>query len=463
MTALSRATLAASLLMTAAGAAEAQTSLTIYNDGRVLVRRVLPLALAKGVSTQRLQLNGVEPGSLVALDDGVSIARATYDQGLAPELILRRLVGQQVTLERPRLGGGYEATALTVLGADPLRFRWPDGTISFGAPPGQLRFPASAVPEAEGLAVTFESAQARTQAALGWFTGGAQWQAAYTVILGGKTARVTGQAQVTLGTLDVEDAEVQLLAGSVNRAVPAPSPKNVMMARAQEMAADAAGYAGEQRAGEFHLYTIPGRTTLRAGTTSTIGLFAPATAPVEKRLTVPASLPMHGYVPQMPDEQPIPVSVQYVLTRVPKTAFGDLPLPAGIARVFEADAQGRLQLVGEANTGHTAAGQELRLEAGEAFDFTAKRTQVSYATRQEPVPGVRGASRTVATMEYRVVLSNATGAPQVLDVLEERAGEWSVTASSVPAEKLSSTRTRFKVTVPARGDATLTYTLRATW
>jgi hypothetical protein len=50
-----------------------------------------------------------------------------------------------------------------------------------------------------------------------------------------------------------------------------------------------------------------------------------------------------------------------------------------------------------------------------------------------------------------------------VDVLEERGGEWSVVSSSVPAEKLSSTRSRFRVPVPAGGEAVLTYRLRVVW
>jgi hypothetical protein len=50
-----------------------------------------------------------------------------------------------------------------------------------------------------------------------------------------------------------------------------------------------------------------------------------------------------------------------------------------------------------------------------------------------------------------------------VEVWEERAGEWSVVQSSIPAEKLSSTRTRFRVRVPARGEVVLTYRIRAVW
>jgi hypothetical protein len=85
---------------------------------------------------------------------------------------------------------------------------------------------------------------------------------------------------------------------------------------------------------------------------------------------------------------------------------------------------------------------------------------MEYATQPEKVKGV---TRTIATMAYRVTLANATDSVATVDVREERGGEWTVLASSVPAEKLSAQVTRFRVTVPARGRAELTYQLRAVW
>ena len=43
---------------------DAQTSLTIYNYGRVLVRRTIALALPKGSSAQRVSLGALDPASL---------------------------------------------------------------------------------------------------------------------------------------------------------------------------------------------------------------------------------------------------------------------------------------------------------------------------------------------------------------------------------------------------------------
>jgi len=50
-----------------------------------------------------------------------------------------------------------------------------------------------------------------------------------------------------------------------------------------------------------------------------------------------------------------------------------------------------------------------------------------------------------------------------VDVQEERAGEWTVVQSSVPADKVSSTITRFRVQVPARGETVVTYRVRVVW
>jgi hypothetical protein len=131
-------------------------------------------------------------------------------------------------------------------------------------------------------------------------------------------------------------------------------------------------------------------------------------------------------------------------------------VPAGTWRLYDADAAGRLQLIGEAHGGHTAAGQDVRLSAGNAFDLTAERVQTDYVTTREN-------NRTIATAAYRVTLSNAKDSAATVEVIESRRGEWSLVESSIPAEKLSSTETRFRMRVPAKGQSTLTYRVRVVW
>jgi len=177
---------------------------------------------------------------------------------------------------------------------------------------------------------------------------------------------------------------------------------------------------------------------------------------------VPGVLPWRGFLGQTPAEpNRVPVQVWYTLKRGRGTPFGDRPLPGGTVQLYQADSAGRLQLVGEARSDHTAPGRDLRVQSGDAFDITADRVQTDY--NQEPIPPAKRGlpARQRITASYRVTISNAKSEAVTVDVREARFGVWHVTDSSVAAEKLSATEVRFRVAVPARGDATLTYTVQA--
>jgi hypothetical protein len=284
------------------------------------------------------------------------------------------------------------------------------------------------------------------------------------MVLGREDARVTGMAVLPSESLRAENAEVFLLAGSVGRAEQPGAPPQPLNRRKQAFeAADVMlqEVTTEQRVGEFHLYSLPGRSTLQPGQTTSVALFDPVRAKYERSYVVHGDVPYWGFLPQQGEELQPPVEVTYTVKRARKSDFGDRPLPAGVARLYQPDSSGVLQLIGEASLNHTPAGSDLRLKAGKAFDLTAKRVQTSYVTRRDSTKA-RGV-HTVATADYRVTLKNAGDSAVTIDVEEERAGEWSVLASSVPAEKVSSTITRFRVRVPERGEAVLTYRLRVIW
>lgn len=444
----------AGLLAMLAVPLQAQTGLTIYNSGRVLVRRTLPVAVPQGASTHVLGLGPIEPGSLFPLDADVALAGAAFDAAVDEASTMRRAVGRKLVFETGvRTNNAVETIEAEVLAVDPERFRLPGGEIVFQRP-GRPRYPADLVYLAPTATVAVQSAARKSGLALGWFTGGATWAAQYQLVLEKGTARVAGQAVILNGALSADDAELQVLAGDVGRA---PAAKAMPMMAAREMAMDVAGApAAEEEIGEAHLYTIPGRYTLRPGVTTTAALFPPATAAWERIYTVTGMVPWMGPLQQYGDEMKQPVEVHYLVKRPRPGEFGDRPLPGGTWRIFEADAGGRLQMIGESSARHTPAGQELRLAAGSAFDLTATRVQTEYATTRE-------ARRTIATAAYSVTLTNAKDSAVAIDVLEERQGEWSILSSSVPGEKLSSTRTRFRMRVPAKGEAVLTYRVRVVW
>ncbi len=197
-----------------------QTSLTIYNDGRVLVRRELPAKLPKGSSTQRLGLGALDPASVFSLDPDVTLLRLSYDGATDEASVLRRSVGKRVVFRIPE---STDTVSALVVGVDPLRLRMPDGRVTF-SPPGAALYPPDVAVADPTLTLDLESARAKEALGLGYFTGGAAWQASYQAVLGAKDARVTGMAVLESQALRSDSARVQLLAGSVGQAQPAAPP-----------------------------------------------------------------------------------------------------------------------------------------------------------------------------------------------------------------------------------------------
>jgi hypothetical protein len=443
-----------------------QTSLSIYSDGRVVVRRTLPQALQKGRSSIALKLEGLDPATLFSPDTSVTLFSALLRPPTDREAALQRAVGQTLSFVRPRAGGGADTMRATVVRTDPPQYRLPDGRVLLGDP-GEPLFPADLVRTAPEVALVLDAARDRPRTELAYVTEGTTWEALYQVVVGGAgSGSVTGAATLRSQSLRADSAEVQIVAGTIRRARPAAKADQLSYGRRPAMAMAEVVATGvgtsEEAVGETHVYQLPGKQSLEPGVPLTVALFPRSTTPYTQEFVVPGALPWRGFVGQTPGEDNrVPVQVWYTLKRGRGTPFGDRPLPGGTVQLYQADSAGRLQLVGEASSVHTAPGRDLRVQSGDAFDITAERVQTDYAQEQLAPPKRGMAPRQRITASYKATISNAKPAPVTVDVREARFGVWRVIESSVAPEKLSATEVRFRIPVPANGEATLTYTVQA--
>ncbi|HYT04284.1 MAG TPA: hypothetical protein VEM13_05315 [Gemmatimonadales bacterium] len=441
-----------------------QTSLSIYSDGRVVVRRTLPQTLEKGRNTLALKVDGqLDPATLFSPDSGVALVSAVVrpptDRGAA----LERAVGQTLAFVRPRPDGRSDTVRATVVRTSPPQYRLADGRFLLSEP-GEPLFPADVVRSAPDVAVVIEASRARSRTDLAYVTQGVTWEAIYQVLLTGVRCQVSGAATITSQSLRVDSAEVQLVAGAINRAAPGPRPEFAVAGLMRQAAAEAppAPAASEEAVGETHVYLLPTRIALEPGTPIATALFPRASVAYTQELIVAGALPWRGFLGASPGEpNRVPVQVWYTLKRSRGTPFGDRPLPGGTVELYQGDSAGRVQLVGEARSDHTAPGRDLRVQSGNAFDVTAERVQTDYSQEQIPPPKRGMAARQRVTASFKVTITNAKPEAVTVDVREARYGVWRIVESSVPAEKLSATEVRFRVSVPANGDATLTYTVQA--
>jgi hypothetical protein len=133
-----------------------------------------------------------------------------------------------------------------------------------------------------------------------------------------------------------------------------------------------------------------------------------------------------------------------------------LPLPAGRLRVFLGKSGGREDFLGEAELGHTAAGNQVRAALGEAFDLSLERTREDFTL---------DASSRQMSERFALVARNAKAEAVSVRVIETlpRWSDWDITEASLGWTRLDAQRIAFDVPVPAQGEATVRYTVRYRW
>jgi hypothetical protein len=443
------------------GVLRGQTSLSIYSDGRVVVRRTLPQELKKGRNAVTVQFDGLDPATLFSPDTAVTVAGATVRYPSSANDALGRAIGQTISFVSEGVGR-RDTVKATVIRVDPPQYRLADGRLLL-APPGQPLFPSELVRTTPEATLALDATRNRTNTQLAYVAQGVTWEATYQAIIGGGQASIGGAATVTSQSLRSDSADIQLVAGTINRTREVPAAQQEALGGVMAMRAQAAKESApsEQAVGETHVYSLPSRLALEPGVPVTTALFPRTSTAVTQEFVVPGVLPWRGWFGQQQgDQNPVPVQVWYTFKRAKGSPFGDRPLPGGTMQLYQADSSARLQLIGEATIGHTPAAKDVRVQSGDAFDVTAERVQTDY-NQESLAPLRRGLPpRQRITASYRVTVTSAKTDTVTVDVRESHFGSWTVTESSVPAEKLSSTETRFRMRVPAGGQAVLTYTLQ---
>jgi len=439
-----------------AGPLAAQTSLSIYRDGRVVVRQSLPQALQRGRNALTLKLEGLDPATLFSPDTSVTVLSATARYPSSKGEALANAVGQTLSFVRAK----GDTIRATVVRADPPQYRLSDGRLLLESP-GEPLFPTELVRTSPEAVVVLDASRPRQRTDLAYVTSGVTWEALYQVILTGARCQVSGTATLTSQGLRADSADVQLVAGAIARARAPKAFEGVeALSRGRVAMLDGVSATSEEAVGETHVYQLPGRISIEPGVPVATALFSRSSTAVTQDLIVPGVLPWRGWIGQSPEPNRLPVQVWYTLKRARNTPFGDRPLPAGTVQLYQADSSGRVQLIGEAANDHTAPGRDLRLQSGDAFDVTAERVQTDFT--QEAIPPARRGlpGRQRVTAAYRVTINNAKAEPVTVDVRESRYGVWKIVESSVAPEKLSATEQRFRLVVPAGGEVTLTYTVQ---
>ena len=435
--------------------AQGDVAVTIYNNDRALVEDRRTLNLPAGRSRQEFRdvSAQIQPETVTLSGRGIDIVEQNFDFDLlSPSALMQNAVGQTVTLVRVNPATGAEmrerAKILAANGGvvmqigDRVEVLRDDGLparVIFDQVPASLRAHPT-------LSVTVDSDGAGARpVTLTYLTPGLGWQADYVALFDEANSRMDVQGWITLtnnsGTPYV-NASTLLVAGSVGNAnngyrgypPPPPPPPGGLVRAGTET-------ASRERIADFYLYPLPERTTIADKQTKQVSFLdihgAPAARAYEFR---------NGWLST--SDQPISANTVLRFSSSRNQGLGDA-LPAGTIRVYQRDARGNPQFVGEHRIGHTPMGSDIGLATGQAFDVKV-RPVVEERTKI-------GENRWRTRVRYTV--TNAGPKPITVDVIQSGLwGDTRITQESMKSERLSADDARWRVPVAANGETTVTAT-----
>lgn len=381
--------------------------------------------------------------------------------------LLNRYLDRRITVTR---ASGDEETEIsgTLLSTDGgLVLRRPDGGIRI-----ITRYRDVQLPELPNGLITRPTLVWRVasdtagprQLRISYQTGGLTWWADYNAVLDETNGcRLDLSAWVSIvnqSGAGYPDARLKLIAGDVQRAS-RPEPR-VMMEMARSQKAAEPGFQ-EKSFFEYHLYTLPRRTSLPDNSTKQLELFPTARGvPCDKEYVYDPRGAYPGYQSSpMLERDPgrfaaDDVSVLLAFRNDEASGLG-MPLPAGRLRVNKLDtADDSLEFIGEDVIEHTPKDEDLRVKMGHAFDIVAERTQTDF--RVDTGAGTLSES-------FEIQLRNHKDVPVTVKVNQAlyRWVNWKIVDSSHDFDKLDARSIQFPVSVDADGETTVRYQVNYSW
>lgn len=476
-----------SLFLTAAvGAALQQVSegqkapeVTVYNQGFGLVKEIRRIDFKKGrqnvsvtdvpqlIDTTSVAIKDLtNPGAFEILEQNYQYdlvnAQAILNKAVGQRIRLIRHFGSQLeTMEGVLMSAPFAITGNAEGGStwnyNGMVLKLDDGHIVLN-PSGEVE--VLSIPEGmisvPTLVWDIDSKDAGSRfVELSYITQGMKWDANYVLTLDDSSKKAALQGWVTLDNQSgatYKDATLKLLAGDVNMA-------RRSFAAPQGRAGGGFGGAGangfqEQQLFEYHLYTLQRPATIKNKETKQLSLLSAGGVPYRKRLILDA---LRDYGVYYPSQGEIGSGTQHAQARIEfvndeKSGLG-IPLPAGKFRIYQRDASGSMQLLGEDTIKHTPREERISLVVGEAFDIVSNRKRTNF--------------QMVSPNSYRetfeIDVRNRKATTETVEVLERHYGDWKVEATSDPWTKEDATTMRYVLTMKPNEEKKVSYTIVTTW
>ncbi len=443
-------TLVGIMFMSTASASD--IALTVYNSDLGVVREVRNLTFEEG--------NGrVAFTDVAAKIDATSVSFKMADTTLAvaileqnyaydlvsPDKIYQKYIDKTIDIVTEQ-GELFSGTLLS-FGGGYLVIQSTDGRIKSIAT-GQVRdvtfpeLPEGLITRPTLFWLYTSEYEGAADAIVSYQTSGIKWQAEYVGILGSdeKSMDLTGWVSIdNRSGKTYRDAKLKVIAGDIARVDDRRRGPQLAETDFMTMTPKAAGFE-EKAFFEYHMYTLPRKATIADNEIKQVTMFETAHASVKKELRYNAEPHMKNVL-------------VYLKTRNAEDDGLGMPLPKGRVRIFQADTDDAMILLGEDMIDHTARNEEIKLRIGEAFDVVGETTIVNR----------RKISDKVDETDYRVEVRNQKRDDSVTVVVHKSLGGfWEITTSSVDFIKKSANEVEWTLDIAADDKRVIDFTVRQT-
>lgn len=438
--------------------------LTIYQDDLALVDDHRRVAFPRGRFVLEMDhvTRTLRPETLMVRETktpgrSVVLERTYLSDLLTPKALLDEAVGERVAVIRTHPTTGEElvdegqllsTTGGVVVQVGDLIHTQPAGRIAVYEVPARLR-PRPAV----RLLMDSQRGSQR-ELSLAYLTSGLSWKADHVAVLAPGGDKLSWETLATLNNqsgLAFPDTAVNLVAGEVHRVHE--HRKHAPQHRAAAMMMESASMdVAREELGDYHMYTLPSRTSLVERETKQVPLFHRPEAVYARDYVIRASTALHSWGHT---RQQLPVQVELRAQNRENRGLG-VPIPGGIVRVYQAGKEGSVQFLGEDRIAHTPIGETFTLRLGNAFDVTAEKVQTAF--RRLTVP--EGSRQRRFEVGYSITVRNGATEARSVRLIEQIPGEWEIISSSIAQAETTAREAIWNLEVPASGYRVLDFTVR---
>ena len=434
-------------------------ALTIYGDGRALIEDVRDIRFAGGEEV--IELPGVSsailPQSVTVKARNMEIIEQNFDFDLlTPAKLMEKAVGQYVEIVKTNPATGEEtietAKVLSVNNGVVIQVEDRIEVLRDDNIPTRVVFPK--VPEnlraSPTLSLRVDASSGGREANMTYISGGLNWKSDYVAVFDEENKSMSLQGWATIDNTTnttFHDAEISVVAGQVGNAQNRGYNNNYNRNYNQGQRRGGIEAGSAERIGDNYIYPLPGLTTLSSKQKKQISFVDADEIKAEKVYEYYSS----GFQSQ---NNPINVDSRIAFSNSSAGGMGEA-LPAGTVRVYAEDKNEKAQFIGEEAIGHIAAGSDISMKIGEAFDITVKPILVKY----------KNISSRVTEYDMKYEVRNASQKTVEVNIYQNVDGRWNdfeVMNESLDHIRKSDSTFVWTVEVPPEDETNLTFKIKQT-